>query len=207
MLRRTIHSLVEGLAGIPPREFSRPRVLQEIGAAIIDPESLRPYLYYCRTHYTRNLIHTCELFDILAIGWEPGQSSAIHNHRGQECWMGVPIGQLEVRNYRLLERDERARTCRLLPSIRYRMDPGHPAAIDPAEPIHSVHNLAEFGARSVSLHVYSLPFRSCEVYLPEEGRYLEMPLEFTSRFGALCPGESAEPAHPAGAAAGDGAAR
>lgn len=106
--------------------------------------------------------------------------------------MGVPVGRLEIRNYRLAAQDPVTRTCRLEPSIRYLIDPRHPAAVDPAEPIHSVHNLAEFGARAVSVHVYSLPFDSCEVYQIEQGRYHDVPLGYTTRFGVLCPGEQAE---------------
>src|SRR5262249_59328568 len=130
-------------------------------------------------------------------------SSAIHNHRGQECWMGVPIGRLEVHNYRLLEKDETALTCRLQPSDRYLLDPRHPTAINPEEPIHAVLNLAEFSARALSVHVYSRPFDSCEVYQPEVGRYREVHLAYTSRFGVLCPGEQAE----AGVGLGKGAPR
>ena len=189
---RTIQDLVGGLCGIPAASFTRDRVLQEIGRTVLDPDSLKSYLYFRRSHYTRNLIHRGDLFEVVAIGWEPGQASAIHNHRGQECWMGVPIGRLEVRNYQLFEKDEAARTCRLQPSVRYIMDPLHPAAVDPAEPIHSVHNLIEDGCRAVSVHVYSLPFDSCEIYQPEQGRYYDVALGYTSRFGVLCPGEQAE---------------
>jgi cysteine dioxygenase len=189
---RTIQDLVEGLCGIPAASFTHQRVLEEIGRTVLDPPSLHPYLFFRADHYTRNLIHRCELFEVVAIGWEPGQAAPIHNHRGQECWMGVPIGRLEVRNYRLAERDETRRTCRLEPSVRYVMDPRHPAAVDPAEPIHSVQNLPEYGGRAVSVHVYSRPFDSCEVYLLDQGRYLEVPLDYTSRLGVLCPGKSAE---------------
>lgn len=190
---RTIQDLVRGLCGIPAPSFTRDAVLDEIGRTVLDPASLGPFLYFRRSHYTRNLIHRDDLFEVVAIGWEPGQESAIHNHRGQECWMGVPTGRLEVRNYRLLRKDPEARTCLIEPSVRYAMDPRHPAAVDPNEPIHSVHNLEEFGARAVSVHVYSRPFDSCEIYQPEKGCYYEVPLGYTSRFGTLCPGERAEP--------------
>src|SRR5258706_8881164 len=110
---RSIQSLVQGLCDIPPDAFTRDRVLKEIGRTILNPESLGPFLFYRRSHYTRNLIHRNDLFEVVAIGWEPGQASAIHNHRGQECWMGVPIGRLEVRNYRVVERNPETRLCRL----------------------------------------------------------------------------------------------
>src|SRR5258705_249027 len=160
---RTIQELIDGLRRIPDAAFSRERVLLEIGRTVLDPESLKPFLFFRRSHYTRNLIHRNDLFEVVAIGWDPGQASAIHNHRGQECWMGVPIGRLEVRNYRLLEKDETAGTCRLQPVESYVMDPHHPAAIDPEQPIHAVLNLAEYACRAVSVHVYSRPFDSCEV--------------------------------------------
>ena len=189
---RTIQSLVDGLCLIPEATFTRDRVLLEIGRTVLDWDSLRSFIFFRRSHYTRNLIYRNDLFEVVAIGWDPGQASAIHNHRGQECWMGVALGRLEVRNYRLLEKDEAARTCRLQPSVRYFMDPGHPAAVDPNEPIHSVHNLAEDDARAVSVHVYSLPFDSCEIYQPDRGCYYDVPLGYTSRHGVLCPGEQAE---------------
>ena len=189
---RTIDELVDGLRAIPVPAFTRDRVLSEFGRTVLEPGSLRPFMFFRRSHYTRNLIHRNDLFEVIAIGWEPGQSSAIHNHRGQECWMGVPLGRLEIRNYRLAAQDPVAHTCRLEPSIRYVIEPRHPAAVDPSEPIHSVHNLVEYGARAVSVHVYSLPFDSCEIYQIEQGRYYDVPLGYTSRFGVLCPGEQAE---------------
>jgi|SRR5437867_369115 len=191
---RSIQELVDGLSRIAAASFTHQRVLQEIGRTVIDPQSLHPYLFFCPTHYTRNLIHYCELFEVVGVGWEPGQQSPVHNHRGQECWMGVPIGRLQVQNYRLLAYDPVEKTCRLEPSIRFEMNPEHPAAVDPAEPIHSVHNLPEHGGRAVSVHVYSRPFHSCEVYLPEQGRCFEVPLDYTSKFGVLCPGEIAQAA-------------
>ncbi len=190
----TIDGLVEGLRRIPAAFFTRERVLAEFGRTTIDPGSLHRYMFFCPTHYTRNLIYRDEVFEVLALGWERGQCSMIHNHREQECWMGVPVGRLEVRNYQLLEFDPASMTCRLEPSIRYEILPTRPAAVDPSEPIHSVHNLEEYRSRAVSIHVYSRPFDSCMVYQPEHGRCFEIPLEYTSKHGALCPGERAEPA-------------
>jgi cysteine dioxygenase len=194
---RTIQDLVGGLEKIPAGSFTRERVLDEVGRAVLDLASMIPYCWFCPTHYTRNLIHRCELFEVLAIGWDIGQRSPIHNHRGQECWMGVPVGRLEVQTYRLLERDPVAKTCRLEPSGTGLIDPAHPAVVDPNEPIHAVANLREWGERAVSVHIYSRPYESCEVYLPDQGRYFDVPLDYTSRYGVLCPGELAEPAaHP-----------
>src|SRR5207245_9259962 len=88
---RTIDDLIKGLRSIPGVVFTRDRVLREIGRTVLAPGSLAPYLYFRRSHYTRNLIYRDDLFEVVAIGWEPSHASAIHNQRGQECWMGAPI--------------------------------------------------------------------------------------------------------------------
>ena len=50
-------------------------------------------------------------------------------------------------------------------------------------------NLAEFHQRAVSIHVYSKPFDSCEVYQREKGTYGDVPLHYTSEDGKLNPAE------------------
>src|ERR1700722_7740876 len=56
------------------------------------PDPLTPYLTCDRHHYTRNLIATTPLSELIAGCWEIGQGSSVHNHRDQNCWMAVPIG-------------------------------------------------------------------------------------------------------------------
>jgi hypothetical protein len=60
--------------------------------------------------------------------------------------------------------------------------------------VHQVLNLPEFRERAVSLHLYSKPFDSCEVYSLEKGSYSDVPLYYTSEYGKLCEGELAVPA-------------
>ena len=64
--------------------------------------TLTPYLTWDRQHYTRNLIDKTPLYELVAICWEVGQASSVHNHREQNCWMAVPIGRLRVENYRTI---------------------------------------------------------------------------------------------------------
>jgi cysteine dioxygenase len=189
---RTIREFVDDLCRLPATGFSRESVLAEFGRVVIDPRSMAPYMFFSPTHYTRNLIHKCDLFEVIGIGWSSGQHSMIHNHVQQECWMGVTCGKIEVQNYRLVEKDPVRKTCRIVETDRYLLEPGMAAAVDPTEPIHSVHNHASFGALSMSVHVYSLPFSSCEVYQKDKGIYYDVPLDYTSVHGVLCSGETAE---------------
>jgi cysteine dioxygenase len=185
----TIDEWVKELSGIPTKEFTIPRVLQFTQTRGIQPETLAPYLFYAKSHYTRNLIYKCELFEVMAICWEIGHVSRIHNHRDQNCWMVAPIGRLRVQNFRVEERDTKRGTCHLVPTDVYDMDAAHPAYVNPLEPVHQVLNLAEFKQRAVSIHVYSKPFDTCEIYQREKGTYADAPLHYTSEYGKLNPAE------------------
>ncbi len=187
--RLEIGKWVERLAAVPAKEFTLPRIDDFMHANLIQPETLASYLFYSCSHYTRNLIFKCDLFEVIAICWDVGQVSRIHNHRDQNCWMAVPIGQLRVQNFRVENRDAVRGACKLRPTDAYDMDPEHPGTVQPEEPVHQVLNLKEFGRRATSIHVYSRPYSSCEVYSLEKGSYADVPLHYSSEYGHLSPDE------------------
>src|SRR5581483_5687275 len=167
------------------RKFSEPvfdqvdQILEFLTHTPVDPETLTPYLTWDRQHYTRNLIDKTPLYELLAICWEVGQASSVHNHRDQNCWMTVPIGRLLVENYHVASQDIEKGVCQLKTADTVEMNATHPCAVDPAEPVHRVFNPREFGERAVSLHVYSRPFDSCVVYSPDQGTCGEIKLHYT----------------------------
>lgn len=188
----TISAWVKELAAIPERHFTLGNVQDFVIRHQVRPETLEKYLYFSKGNYTRNLIFKNEVFECMAICWEVGQFSRIHNHRDQNCWMSAPIGRLKVQNFRIEDRNasaEHSGTCRLIPTDIYEMDATHPAYVNPLEPVHQVLNLPEFQQRAVSIHIYSKPFDSCEVYLREKGTYSDVPLHYTSEYGHLNPDE------------------
>ena len=152
-------------------------------ANAVAPDTLAPYLSWDRQHYTRNLIDKTPLYELVAICWEVGQASSVHNHRDQNCWMAVPIGRLLVENFKLVFQDLQEGRCKLERANTEQMDPAHPCAVDPLEPVHRVLNPREFTERAVSLHVYSRPFDTCVVYSPEQGSCGEIKLQYTTEFG------------------------
>jgi cysteine dioxygenase len=189
MEKLSIDEWVKQLCAIPEAEFSIRRVFDFTAQKSIQPETLSPYLFYATSHYTRNLIYKCKLFEVMAICWNIGQVSRIHNHRDQNCWMVTPIGRLRVQNFRVDTRDASHSTCKLVPSDAYDMDPEHPAVVQPEEPVHQVLNLPEFGQPSTSVHIYSYPYSSCEVYSIDKGVYADVPLHYSSEYGKLSPDE------------------
>jgi cysteine dioxygenase len=183
---KSVEQFVEGLRLIPEPEFTEERVLEYLKDPV-DPGSLAPYLLWEPTHYTRNLIFRNALFELMAICWEVGQASRIHNHAGQQCWMAVPIGRLAVQNYEVASIDPARGHCVLREAERLEMDPAHPARVDTRHPVHAVLNPPEYGARAASLHVYSHPYDRCLVYDLARASYSEVPLFFDTEYGRPVP--------------------
>jgi cysteine dioxygenase len=158
-------------------------VEQFLRAHPVAPGSLAPYLVWDRQHYTRNLIDKTELYELIAVCWEVGQQSSIHNHHEQMCWMTAPLGRLRVQNYAAEFEDLRAGRCRIVPTDSVEMSALNPAAVDPLRPVHKVFNPREFNERAVSLHLYSRPFDRCLVYSEEQGTCGEIQLAYTTEYG------------------------
>ncbi len=116
MKQLPIQEWVERLAAIEKPRFTVPGVLAFSEQHGVQADTLQSYLHWDPCCYTRNLIYKCELFEVMAICWERGQVSRIHNHRGQNCWMSVPIGRLKVQNFRIEGQDANTHTCRMVPA-------------------------------------------------------------------------------------------
>jgi hypothetical protein len=183
-----IQDFVARLHKFQEADFSRLDSIQSfLHSTPIEPESLASYLTWDRQHYTRNLIDKTPLYELIAICWEVGQGSSTHNHREQNCWMAVPIGRLMVQNYRVLYQDLQAGKCRLERTNMVEMNAANPLAVDPKAPVHRVYNPAEFNARAVSLHVYSRPFDTCDVYSEEQGTCGPIRLYYNTEYGVPSP--------------------
>ena len=173
------------LAEIPEAQFTDGAVLEYLRDNPVSIQSLHPYLYFSPEHYTRNLILHTPLFDLIAICWESGQMSRIHNHTNQRCWMGIAHGKVQVQNYRVVCQDHTTQFCELAPTDRYVIDADNPAEVDSGEPIHLVVNPPAFASRAVTLHIYSRPFDECEVYDLKSKRYETVSLSNTSEHGMV----------------------
>src|SRR3984885_10220698 len=134
--RVAIGRLVEKLRALPRSAFDETEQVRSLLEQMpVDEGSLAPYLTWDRQHYTRNLIDKTELYELIAICWEVGQKSSVHNHRGQNCWMAVPIGRLQVENFHVMHEDIALGKCKLEPLNTVEMNIAHPCAVDPADPV------------------------------------------------------------------------
>jgi cysteine dioxygenase len=180
----SIQDFVSRLNNLPSGSFGDVRGMHQfICAHPVDPETLAPYLTWDKQHYTRNLIGKTEAYALMAICWDTGQGSSIHNHRDQNCWMAVPIGRLLVENYLVLFQDINEGRCALETADTLEMNPSRPGVVDPLNPVHRVYNPSDFNQRAVSLHIYSQPFDTCVVYSPERGTCGIVDLQYTTEYG------------------------
>ena len=179
-----IQDFVAGLRKFPEPAFNRvDQIIQFLQNTPVASDTLTSYLTWDRQHYTRNLIDKTSLYELVAICWEVGQASSIHNHREQNCWMAVPVGRLRVQNFRVISQQLEEGTCQLETADTVEMNPRQPCAVDPLEPVHRVYNPREFDQRAVSLHVYSRPFDTCVVYSQEQGTCGVIKLHYNTEYG------------------------
>ena len=185
----SVQQLIDRLKQLGDRDFldvEKPLAL--LRANPVDADSLVPYIFWNSQHYTRNLIHKTELYELLAICWEVGMKSSIHNHKEQNCWMAAPVGKLQVNNYKVLEEDLATQRCNIVPTDTVEITLANPVAVDPLNPVHDVRNPREWNQRAISLHLYSRPFDSCIVYSCEQHTCGEIGLCYTSMYGKLVTG-------------------
>jgi cysteine dioxygenase len=183
-----IENLIEGLREIPDEQFKCDNVYRFLSTNPVDVDSISPFFFWSENFYTRNLIYKDARFELMAVCWERGQVSRIHNHADQMCWMTVAAGKLRGQNFRAVEIDESRNYCKLVETDRFDLSDCLAAKVELEEPIHQILNLAEFDERAVSIHIYSKPFASCLSYCRDTDTFKEVNLCYTSIRGKLCDG-------------------
>ncbi|MBC7901576.1 MAG: cysteine dioxygenase family protein [Saprospiraceae bacterium] len=188
MQKVNITALIEGLRAIPNEEFVCDNVYQFLSENPVEVESIQPFLFWSDDCYTRNLIYKDERFEAMAICWEKGQVSRVHNHSEQRCWMTVPVGKLRGQNFAIVEIDEDRGYCKLAKTDTFDLSDCIAAKVELEEPVHQILNLAEFDGRAVSIHIYSKPYDHCLSYCRDTDTFKQVPLFYTSIDGKLCDG-------------------
>jgi len=120
--------------------------------------------------YTRNCVIDNEDFELILLCWQPGQLTPIHDHGGEECWVKIIEGEFKETVYK--EDDagtlEIARTTESKANdITYMVD---------FMGFHSLENLSK--KKSLSLHLYAKPIRSCQVFDEETGELTNKDLTY-----------------------------
>jgi cysteine dioxygenase len=180
-----IDDLIAGLKSISDDDFTCDGGYSYLGSNPIDVDSITRYFFWSPDYYTRNLIYKDDRFEMLAICWEAGQQSAVHNHAEQKCWMTVPVGRLKGQNFEVVEIEEANSYCKLTETDSFELSDCLTAKVELEQPIHQILNLADYGQRAVSIHIYSKPFDHCIAYCRDTDTFKEVELCYTSIGGKL----------------------
>jgi 3-mercaptopropionate dioxygenase len=124
-----------------------------------------------RDTYARRLLHADPegRYTAVVMTWGPGQGTPLHDHAGIWCVECVVDGEMEVRQYELLE--ERNGTFRFEPHASQEARKGSAGCLIPPFEYHTLSN-RRTGAPSVTLHIYGGEMDHCHVFEPTgDGSY------------------------------------
>jgi cysteine dioxygenase len=117
---------------------------------------LENYCSWSNKSYTRNCIIDNEKFELILLCWAPGQITPIHDHGGEECWVKFITGEFKEIIYQENDLGDLAIVKSGISKagdISYMID---------FMGCHTLENLSK--KRSMSLHLYAKPIRTCNVY-------------------------------------------
>ena len=75
-----VDQLIAGLNEIPDAEFVCDTVYRYLAENPVSVDSIEPYFFWSEKFYTRNLIYKDARYEMMAICWDKGQVSRVHNH-------------------------------------------------------------------------------------------------------------------------------
>ena len=172
-MERGIEGFIEALTAIPG-EPTDEQVLQIVENHPIASEALEPYVQWRPDRYTRNLIYQDDRYQVIALCWNVGQGTPVHDHCGQRCWMLIERGRLEISDFRWQPNGSK-------PELVHSAvvgDKGNDryADVEVCGRVHTIANRATWAEPAVSVHIYSKPFDSCYIYdlVSGERRLIEL---------------------------------
>lgn len=151
-----------------------------------DLKDWQKFAKFDKYKYTRNLVHEGNgKFNLMVLCWAPGNQSMIHDHANAHCFVKVLEGNLrEIRFFWPEEAQsedgalvEKGRKDAKTNAISYMSD---------QLGLHRVQNNSHSN-NAVSLHLYSPPFGSCQVFDERTGKSSRTPMTFWSKFGEKQP--------------------
>ena len=136
----------------------------------LEPNAFEKYAYWSNDCYTRNCIADTEKFELILICWCAGHQTSIHDHGGEECWVKVIEGEFKETVYKQDETGALKLTKTKFSKkneITYMKD---------FMGFHRLENSAN--KRSMSLHLYAKPIRSCNVFNEVSKTFVHKELDY-----------------------------
>jgi cysteine dioxygenase len=155
-----------------------------------NPSEWKKFAKFDRYRYTRNLVDEGNgKFNLMLLCWGEGHMSAVHDHADAHCFMKMLDGSLrEVRFAWPEENDNSADLAEtggvreMVPVGSTMLETNGVCYINDSLGLHRVENPSH-ADRSVSLHLYSPPFDTCQMFDQRTGKKTSAKITFWSKFG------------------------
>lgn len=153
--REPIAQLAESLQRVRTGDGTTAEVVRWLRASSQAAASIpMPKAHDVRRAYTRTLLYKNDLFEILALHWQPNAVSAIHDHGGALCWLSVAHGTMGVENYLRTDKGSVQGYAAITLEGREELEPG---AVDYRQDDVHLHRCVARDSGTISLHVYAHP--------------------------------------------------
>jgi len=150
---------------------------KSIGVVLDIPlEEFLPYAHWSKERYTRNGIIRTEKFELILLCWESGQSTPVHCHGGEECWVYLGEGKIEESQFDLI-------SDMLVEVNKEVLSSGEKSFMSDEMGYHSLRNLSPL--RTMSLHLYMDPIDDCTVFDNKSNEFIPRSLSYHSYNGVL----------------------
>jgi predicted metal-dependent enzyme (double-stranded beta helix superfamily) len=128
-----------------------------------------PFLQPAGDRYARRLVHRdpAGRYTVLAMVWDRGQGTALHDHGGMWCVECVYQGRIRVTSYAVRGGDPETGVVQFSREREVTAGPAEAGALIPPFEYHMLANADETPA--VTIHVYGGEMTSCHIYEPVEG--------------------------------------
>ena len=165
-----VHRIDEAMA--PCDDARRCRGVERVLADVVGRREAfleEPLLRPAPAGYARRLLHRDEAgrYTVMAMVWDRGQGTPLHDHAGIWCVEGVYRGEIEVVSYALRGGDPAEDRVRFERGPVLRAGVGETAHLLPPFEYHEIRNSAE--APAVTIHVYGGDMTHCHVFEPLGG--------------------------------------
>ena len=136
----------------------------------LEPNAFEKYANWSKDCYTRNCIADTEKFELILICWCAGHQTSIHDHGGEECWVKVIEGEFKETLYK---QDEVGALKLTKTKFSKKNDVTY---MKDFMGFHRLENSAN--KRSMSLHLYAKPIRSCNVFNEVSKTFVHKELDY-----------------------------
>lgn len=134
---------------------------------ILDEEHMQP----AENTYARHLVHRHPegRYSVVAMVWDKGQGTALHDHAGEWCVECVYRGLIRVTSFDLIGSPE-DEVVQFKAEESILAGVAEAGALIPPYEYHVLENAKKDGP-SVTVHVYGHELTYCHVFVPTEGGY------------------------------------